>query len=79
MNASHSLNGTISPYVPSFNYLDTLIMEYYYSNGVDSTDIYTFTKKAFALNSFTIEFDSSFLRNGYHLKYRMMVRQEYRP
>jgi hypothetical protein len=76
VNASHSLNGTISPYVPSFNYLDTLIMEYYYSNGVDSTDIYTFTKKAFALNSFTIEFDSSFLRNGYHLKYRMMVRDK---
>jgi len=76
VNASHSLNGFIAQYSPSFNYLDTLTLEYYYVNDSDSTGLYQHKLKAFALNQFNYLFDTTYVKNGYSLKYRLMVRDK---
>lgn len=76
----HYLNYRLQPNNPQFNYLDTLFFEYYYSNGVDSTDIITLKYKASSSNSFVVTFDSSIIRSGYHVRYWLKLKDKsFRP
>jgi len=76
----HYLNYRLQPNNPQFNYLDTLFFEYYYSNGVDSTDIITLKYKASSSNSFVVTFDSSIIKSGYHVKYWLKLKDKsFRP
>lgn len=74
--ASHSLISFMAPYSPSFEYLDTLILEYYYVNDRDSTEIYRHKVKARDINQFNYLFDTTYVKNGYRVKYRLMVRDK---
>jgi len=49
-------------------------LEYYYSNGQDSTDLNTVPAKVLAYNWLVVNFDSTIIQNGYHIKYRLKVR-----
>jgi len=73
VRASHSLNSFLTQYSPSFNYLDTLTLEYYYLRGNDSTGLFRHKIKAMALNQFNYLFDTSYVKNGYLLKYRLIL------
>lgn len=76
----HYLNYRLQPNNPQFDYLDTLFFEYYYSNGIDSTDITTIKYKALSSNSFVVSFDSSIIKSGYHVKYWLKLKDKsFRP
>jgi hypothetical protein len=74
VTSGHTLQDLLQQYPPQFSYLDSLFLEYYYSNGQDSTDLNTVPAKVLAYNWLVVNFDSTIIQNGYHIKYRLKVR-----
>ncbi len=74
VTSGHTLQDLLQQYPPQFSYLDSLFLEYYYSNGQDSTDLITVPAKVLAYNWLVVNFDSTIIQNGYHIKYRLKVR-----
>jgi hypothetical protein len=74
VSVGHMLNSFLNQYLPSFSYIDSLFIDYYYTNGSDSTGMYNVKRKAGFPNSFLVQFDSSIIKNGYYVKYRVKLR-----
>jgi hypothetical protein len=72
----HTLDNLIRPYQPTFSYNDSIFLEYFYSNDLDSTDLTIVSKGFSGFNSFNINFDSTIIQNGFHVKYRLKVRDK---
>jgi hypothetical protein len=81
VNTTHDMNSQLAKYIPGINFNDSLLIQYFYTNGIDTTS--TVVKGIVAstpITKFTLQLDSAKMKSGYKLKYRFSLKDKfYKP
>ncbi len=81
VNTTHDMHSAYGDIIPQLNFNDSLFMQGYYTNGIDSTALQTWRVEAATPQSVMDFFlDSTKMKSGYVFKYRFSLRDKfYRP
>jgi hypothetical protein len=81
VNTTHDVNNLFAQYIPNINFNDSLWIQYFYTNGPDTTA--AAVKRIAAatpVTTFALQLDSMKMKAGYKFKYRYTLRDKfYRP
>jgi hypothetical protein len=81
VNTTHDVNNLFAQYIPDINFNDSLFIQYFYTNGPDTTaKVVKRIAAATPFTTFALQLDSTKMKTGYKFKYRFTLRDKfYRP
>lgn len=81
VNTTHDANSVFAQYIQGMNFNDSLFIQYFYTNGPDTTaKVVKRIAAATPVTTFALQLDSTKMKTGYKFKYRFTLRDKfYRP
>ena len=81
LNTTHDVNNLFAQYIPDINFNDSLFIQYFYTNGPDTTaKVVKRIAAATPVTTFALQLDSTKMKTGYKFQYRFKLRDKfYRP